>query len=170
MGLVLLLSNLGRAAIDPNINSLHRYQAGSVKKGKYISEGFFAGGSAAVTSFSLKDVRRGKTSDGERIVFDIQSNAENANLVPYFEVKPALNEGRVILSIWSNGAYEFKKEQIKQAFAKSPNVKMLNILPRVEEGLTIVEMVLNSEVVNKKKVKLESFYLTKPNRIIIDIL
>lgn len=147
-----------------------RHDAGGAKTGRYISEGFFAGGERAVTSAVLKDIRRAKSGEGfERIVLDLESHSENKDSVPYFQVQAAPEEGRFILSIWANVAYDFNAPRVWKMFGKSAHFKRLNVIPRLEEGLTIVEFTL-SPAVAKKKPKFEVFRLARPARIIMDVI
>ena len=141
-----------------------RYEATPKKTGAYKTEGFFSAGKKEITSAALKDIRRANSNEGfERIVFDMDSQAS----LPYFQVQYIPNESRIVVSIWSNVQYEFDSNRIRKAFSKSKNIKKVNIVPRVEDGLAIIEMVIADQ---KKPLKFESFYLSKPNRIIIDLL
>lgn len=165
--LSLLATCTANAALAPRPSS--RHEAGGNKTGNYISEGFFAGGERNVTAVKLKDIRRAKSSEGfERIVLDLETAADDKNGVPYFQVQAAPDEGRLIVSIWGDVAYDFDGNRVRKAFAKSANVKRLNVLPRVEEGLAVIELTLGTS--KGKKHKFEAFRLSHPARIIVDIL
>lgn len=74
-----------------------------------------------------------------------------------------------MLSLWGDIAYDFDGARIRKAFAKSSNVKRLNILPRVEDDLAVIELVLAPRKGGKKP-RIEAFRLAQPARIIVDIL
>jgi hypothetical protein len=155
---LLFLGTLGAVSFD------HK-EAGLKKTGHYIVNGYFNGGSKEVTSARLKDVRRGPQGAGvERVVFDLES----AGAVPHFQVNVNPDEGRILISIWADVAYEHDEETIRRAFGRSAHVKSVNILPRVEDGVATVELVLNSH--SKRVTKVEAFALTHPSRIILDLL
>lgn len=150
-----------------------RHDAGGAKTGKYVTEGFFAGGERVITAARLKDIRRAKSGQGfERIVFDlVPQGGEGDGTLPYFQVQAAPEEGRFVVSIWANIAYDFDLNRINKAFGKSANFKRVNIMPRLEEGLAIFELTLNPKLTAaNKKVKFEVFHLTHPGRIIMDVL
>ncbi len=159
--LFILFSNFVYASVP----TAERFEATSKKSGKYQSEGFFAGGFKDVTSVTIKDIRRAQSQEGfERIVFDIESSM--AKGIPYFQIQPAPDEGRVIVSIWSDVQYDFSQSKIVKAFSKSSHIKKVNVIPRVEDGLAVIELIMHP----KSKMKMEAFYLTAPNRIILDLL
>ncbi len=152
------------------IRPSQRHEAGGNKTGRYISEGFFAGGEHTVTSAKLKDIRRAKSNEGfERIVFDLEAQADDKDAVPYFQVQAAPEEGRYVMSIWANVQYDFDSARVSKAFAKSAHFKRLNMIPRLEEGLTIIEFTLLPET-GKKTPKFEVFRLAHPARIIMDVI
>ncbi len=142
-----------------------RHEATSKKNGKYESEGFFAGGSKESTVVKLKDIRRAKSNEGyERVVLDLES-INGSKAIPYFQIQNAQSESRIVLSIWADVQYDFDVDKIQSAFSKSLAIKKINVVPRVEDGLMILEFNMNSE-----KAKIEAFTLSNPNRIIVDIL
>ena len=142
-----------------------RHEAMAKKVGKYESEGFFVGGTKESTVVKLKDIRRAKSNEGfERVVLDLEPLNGNS-AIPYFYVQNAQSESRIVLSIWADVQYDFDVDKIQKAFARSAVIKKLNIVPRVENGLMILEFNMNSE-----KAKIEAFILSNPNRIILDIL
>lgn len=164
----LLVTCSASAALSPKPSN--RHEAGGNKTGNYISEGFFAGGERSVTAAKLKDIRRAKSGEGfERIVLDLEAPSHDKNAVPYFQVQAAPAEGRIVLSLWGDIAYDFDGARIRKAFSKSANVKRLNILPRVEDDLAVIEFVLAPQK-DGKKPKIEAFRLAQPARIIVDIL
>lgn len=149
------------AALNP---SLHK-TAQSAKSKQYLTEGYFTGGDKSVTSAKLKDIRRAKSPDGyERIVFDLIPQVDGAGAAPYYQVQAAPNEHRVVVSIWADVGYDFDAKRIRKAFAKSVHVKKINIVPRVEDGLSVIEFVV------EKKIQLEAFHLGNPTRIIVDMI
>lgn len=140
-----------------------RHEASGRKSGTYQKEGFFAGGNKEISVTKLKDIRRASNNEGfERIVFDLENPESD---VPYFQVLNAEGENRIVVSIWADVQYDFNIAKINSAFAKSKNVKKVTAVPRVEEGLTVFELATASN----KHMSFEAFYLTKPNRLIIDI-
>lgn len=164
----LLSLALASSSASAAIQLSQRHDAANAKTGKYINEGFFAGGQKSVTSARLKDIRVGG-SGYERVVLDLEGSAEDKSAVPYFQVQAAPKEGHVIISIWSDIAYDYNGKQIQKAFAKSKFVKRVNVIPRLEEGLTMIELVLQPNKTDKN-FKYEAFYLTKPARLIVDMI
>ena len=146
------------ASLGPRFESLNK------KTGHYEKNGFFAGGTKEVTSAALSDVRRAKSNEGfERIVFDVTAQSDS---LPYFQVQLSSAENRIVVSFWADVQYEYNAAKVAKAFSKSAFVKKINILPRVEEGLSMVEITMNPQ----SKAKAEVFTLSNPNRLIIDIL
>jgi hypothetical protein len=157
------------ATANALVRPSQRHEAGGNKSGNYISDGFFVGGERTVTSAKLKDLRRAKSNEGyERIVLDLEPMGEDKNAMPYFQMQAAPNEGRIVLSIWADVMYDFDVAKVQKIFGKSAHIKSLNVLPRVEDGLTVVEFVLNPAVA--KKSKFEVFRLARPSRIIMDMM
>lgn len=145
-----------------------RHEATGNKTGKYFDTGFFAGGERTVQSAKLKDIRRAKSLEGyERIVLDFQANGDDKNSLPYFQLQMSPSEQRMVLSVWSNIQYDFDAVKINKAFTKSTNIKRLNIMPRLEDGLSIIEFQLKTAI---RPIKAEAFRLSNPSRIIIDIM
>ncbi|MBI3555534.1 MAG: hypothetical protein HY074_04650 [Deltaproteobacteria bacterium] len=163
---LLSVTTAASAVIRPS----QRHEAGGNKTGRYISEGFFAGGEHTVTTAKLKDIRRAKSNEGfERIVFDLDPQVDDKESVPYFQVQAAPEEGRFVMSIWANVQYDFDSAHVSKNFAKSAHFKRLNVIPRLEEGLTIIEFTLAPEA-GKKTPKFEVFRLAHPARIIMDVI
>ncbi|MBI3544325.1 MAG: hypothetical protein HY075_13725 [Deltaproteobacteria bacterium] len=166
LSVFLATTSASAAVIRPSM----RHEAGGQQTRRYVTEGFFVGGERTVTAAKLTDIRRAKSGDGsERVVFDLSSIADDKEAMPYFQVQAAPEEGRFIVSIWANVAYDFEPARVSKMFAKSGHFKRLNVLPRVEEGLTIIELTL-ADSASKKKPKFEVFRLSGPSRIIMDIL
>jgi hypothetical protein len=166
--LTLFLTTLSAAAV---VRPSMRHEAGGTKTGNYLTDGFFSGGERTVTLVKLKDVRRAKNANEgfERVVFDLEPQTEDPDSVPYFQVQANPGENRIVLSIWANVQYDFDPAHVRKAFAKSANIKRLNIIPRLEDGLTIIELVLDPAK-TKKPAKFEAFRLAHPARIIMDII
>lgn len=165
----LALFTVASTAAAAPIRPSHRHEAGHNKMGKYATEGYFIGGDRTVTSAKLLDIRRAKSNDGfERIVLDLAALGADRSSVPYFQVTAAPEEGRFVLSIWANVLFDFEPAKINKTFAKSAHFKKVSIMPRLEEGLTIIEFALNPEF--KGKPKFEVFRLASPARIIMDVL
>jgi hypothetical protein len=150
-----------------------RHDATSNKTESYISDGYFVGGTHEVTVAKLKDIRQSNPIKGksayERIVFDVETQSEKKEHLPYYQILSSPNEGRFVLSIWANVQYDFDAKKIQNAFKKSEHVKKVNVVPRVEEGLAIIELFVHPAS-QGKKVKFEVFQLTHPNRIILDMI
>ncbi len=145
-----------------------RYEVKEQKTNAYISSGFFAGGDKSTTIVKLKDIRCGKpTKEYERIVLDLESQTEK-QAMPYFQVQVAPEEGRMVLSVWADVQYDFDIQKTQKTFLKSKKIKKLNVVPRLEDGLAIVEFTLHPD--KAKNIKFEVFQLYKPNRIIVDLL
>ena len=167
--IVLGLATVSIAAFA-SVHPSERHEAGGAKTNRYISAGFFAGGEHTVTSAKLKDIRRGKQSGGfERIVFDLEAQADDKEAVPYFQVQAAPEEGRFIMSIWANVLYDFDSTRVSKTFTKSEHFKRINVIPRLEEGLTIIEFTIAPET-GKQPPKFEVFRLSHPARIIMDVI
>lgn len=156
---LVFLAEIATASVRPTGT---RHEVAGTKTGRYISEGFFIGGSRKVTSAKLQDIRLGKDQKGfERVVLDLNTSDGN----PYFQVQANPNENRMIVSIWADVTYDFDATKVRKAFAKSTKIKRVNVVPRVEDGLTVLEFQLAPQ-----KVKYEVFHLANPTRIIMDIL
>lgn len=140
------------------------YLTTSAERTPFIVEGAFVGGETSVTSAKLKNIRRARTKNGERIVFDLEPQSDGKAVVPYFRVEASPKENRLVLSIWADVLYDFNANQVQKAFAKSRYVRRLNVVPRVEDGIAIVELAYAP----KKKVK--AFPLSNPARIVVDLL
>lgn len=157
------------AGVSAALRPSQRHEAAGTKSGTYISDGFFAGGERSVTAAKLKDIRRAKSAEGfERIVLDLEPQGEDREAVPYFQVQAAPQEGRIILSIWADVAYDFDAKRVFRVFQRSAHVKRLNVLPRVEDGLTVIEFVL-SPAPSGKQTQFEVFRMARPTRIIMDV-
>jgi hypothetical protein len=153
------------AALNPKLH----FVADQTKKGNYVADGIFSGGDRSVTAARLKDIRRASSPEGfERVVLDLETDEQGGGL-PYFQVQLAESERRYVLSIWGDVGYDFDANRIRKAFAKSAHIKKINVVPRLEDGLSIIEFVLNPQRPGKKE-KVEVFRLSKPGRIIMDIL
>jgi hypothetical protein len=153
---LLVFLNLAIASTGPRIEVLEK------KTGHYRSDGFFVGGKKEVTTAQLTDIRRANNNDFERVVFDLDLEEKD---FPFFQIQNAEGESRIIVSFWANVQYAFNSEKIKKNFEKSKNIKKVNIIPRLEDGLTIIELQLK----NKISPKLDVFVLKNPNRLIIDL-
>lgn len=155
------------ASIRPSL----RHDAGKDKQDNYIEEGFFSGGDKSVTSVKLTEIRRGPISAKqkyERVVLQLQPQSENSGTVPHFLVQAAPAENRFVVSIWADVSYDFDRDRVAKDFAKSKFIKRVNVLPRVEDGIAMVEVTLNEQ--KGRKPKVEVFRLSNPPRIIMDIL
>ncbi|MGE4231893.1 MAG: hypothetical protein AB7F43_01060 [Bacteriovoracia bacterium] len=138
--------------------------ATKAKTGKYISEGVITGGAKELRSVVLKDIRRAQSKDGfERVVFDLGSEQGQTNSLPYYQVQMSAKQNKVVLSFWADVSYRYSAEKVKSTFKKSKHVKVLNVVPRVEDGLSIIELFL----VGTSKV--EAFELSNPSRVILDL-
>lgn len=146
---------------------VERHVVSGSKSGHYFSEGLFAGGDKTVTSAKLRDIRRGPNPKlgFERVVLDLDSDAQ-AGMLPHFEVNAVPAEGKILVSIWADVNYDFDGAKVQKAFAKSTRILRVNPLPRVEDGLTIIEFFTKPQ----KKVKVEVFKLSNPGRIILDLI
>lgn len=173
-GLVLLFTAVSAQAARHAPAKGARHEATGQKAGQYIADGFYAGGDSSITSVKLMNIRRAAAPGGyERIVLDLKPldgmSAESGHpSIPHFQVTASSAEGRIIVSIWSDVSYDFDLAKIKKAFKKSAHVRKVNVVPRVEDGLSIIEFSVAGKA--GKAAEMESFFLTSPSRIIIDVI
>lgn len=145
-----------------------KFEAGMSKKGRYAKEGYFVGGQKNISSARLFDIRRGPQPQGvERVVFDLDvaGTAEKKGKAPFFQVNLEGKQKRVVVSIWADVTYDLSMDRVKKAFAKSRFIDQVQVIPRVEDGLAMVELVLKP---SKKSPQVEAFHLMHPARIILD--
>ena len=139
-----------------------RKDAAATKTQNYITDGFFVGGDKNIKSVALKEIRRSAANNKfERVVFDLDA-------LPYFQVQASAEDGRYVISLWADVAHKLSASAIEKTFKKSKNIKKIQAMPQVEDGLTIFEVQLQNST--KRKNKLEVFFLAQPPRLILDII
>lgn len=177
--LFVLLANLTIIDVSGAYGAVYkpsdRHESSPNQTEQYITDGYFVGGTREVTTAKLKDIRQSNPKNNskyERVVFDLETQPDSPNAkdqLPYFQLLSSPNEGRFVLSIWADVQYDFDAQKIKKAFEKSLHVKKVNVVPRVEEGLAIIEL-FTTPAAQGKKVRFEVFNLKRPNRIILDMI
>lgn len=136
----------------------------------YVSDGTFFGGTKLTSTAELTNIRRANSGRGfERIVFDL-SISKKFTKPPYFQAQIVSKENKIVVSFWGDINYSYDPEAASKAFQKSRSIQKLEIVPRVEEGLSIVEIQLKPKSKRNGNYKLEAFYLMNPARVILDIL
>jgi hypothetical protein len=165
--LLLIIANSwtanGWASLEPK--SVHI--ADSKKTKAYLQDGLVVGGDRAIDSVVIKDIRRAKNTEGERIVLDLEgtSRGEPAPIErpPYYQVAVNRDEGRLIVSVFGKPRLMFDAVQVSNAMKKSTVISGIELLPKVEpESWTFVMNFKGDRAV-------EVFELVDPVRIILDI-
>ncbi len=139
----------------------------SKKTQAYIEDGIFVGGDRAVDAVVIKDIRRAKNGDLERIVLDLEGsiNGEPSAIgrSPYYQVAVNKEEGRVVVTIWGKPRLQFEPAKVMKGFQKSALISSIEMLPKLEsDSWTFVLGFKDSR-------SIEVFELADPVRIILDV-
>ena len=125
----------------------------SRKKSVYLNRGVFHNGGPKSPSV-LKAVRHSYSSSRgyERIVFDFETQA-----MPRLYGYIAGDQNKVYVDF-----FEVSPKKALSSFGESKFVKSLNFFPLTEETLSV-------EIIFKKNVSIDIFYLDSPARLVIDV-
>ncbi len=144
------------------------FHVAETKKTKfYVQDGMVVGGDQAIEEVTVKDIRRATNAGFERIVIDLvgNRNGESAAIPrpPYFQVAVTPDERRIVVTVYGKPKLTFNASKILAAFKKSPNIKAVQLLPRLEDDswTFVLEMKSGSPV--------EVFELVQPTRVILDV-
>ena len=136
--------------------------ANKTKQNAYLNDVTVYGGNANAPLMSVNSIRRAKNKGFERIVVDLNS-PDSQNELPYFQVALASDQNKIILGIRGIQGNRLKQNVLNQRFARSAIIASSYLVPVNEDGLFSLELDL------RKQASVETFYLTNPPRIILDI-
>lgn len=157
------VSSLALASLQPE----KVYFANLKKTEVYIRDGLITGGDQTTQDFTIKDIRRAKNVEFERVVIDLSSNskteANNTIRAPYYQVALTPREKRLILTLFGKPKLSFNPSRVQNAFKRSTIVHHLDLLPLVDESSWTFAVEMNADH------PVEVFELSNPPRIIIDI-
>ncbi len=161
--LALLISTYALAELRPE----KMHVADAKKTEAYVKDGMFTGGDRAIDGVLVKDIRRAVNPGYERVVIDLEGtlNGESSPIsrAPYYQIAVSPEERRIVLTIWGKPRLGFNARKVIAAFKKSPVVRSVELLPKLEEdSWTFV-------FETKGEAPIEVFELSKPARIIMDI-
>lgn len=160
-----LLSLSGMAMTELKPENFH--VAETKKTQFYIKDGMVVGGDQAIEEVTVKDIRRASNRGFERIVIDLigNRNGEPAGIPrpPYFQVAVTPDERRLVVTVYGKPKLAFNAQRVIAAFKKSPNIKSVQLLPRLEDDSWT--FVLETKSGNA----VEVFELAQPSRVILDV-
>lgn len=139
--------------------------AGRSKQEVYVMDAIVRGGDPTAVGAELSAVRWGKQAGFERIVFDIK-RAEGAAkdlIPPYFQVGLTPATKKIILDVRGIRERQISNENFAQMSQKSALVKGAYLVPKIQGELASIEFQL------KRSAEVETFVLTNPPRIVMDI-
>jgi hypothetical protein len=154
-------------AVTPTLRSDHVHTADAKKTQAYVADGLFVGGDRAIDDVVVKDIRRAANKGYERMVIDLEGTrgGEPAAIKrpPYYQVAVSPEEKRLVVTIWGRPKLAFDSWKVIHAFAKSPVVANMELLPKVDEDswTFVVGLKMGKPV--------EVFELGDHARIIVDI-
>jgi AMIN domain len=140
--------------------------AEAVKRNVYVSDSVISGGDALADPMNLTAVRWAKNPAGyERIVVDLtgESSGWQKKTPPYFQVGHDSRTSSVNLSIRGIARREVNASNLSKSLTKSALIAKAYIAPGMEGDLASIEFQTRAPV------DVESFYLTNPPRIVIDV-
>lgn len=135
------------------------------KHNQYITDGIIRGGDPLSHPTTLDKVRWGKKWGYERIVFDLKSNGMEwkQKVPPYFQVGVNPFQGKIQVGIRYIDFRNITQEMLNSSISKSNLIKEAYIAPKLEGSLASLEFTVTTPV------KVETFYLLNPPRIILDV-
>ena len=139
--------------------------AGNVKRNLYVADSTITGGDALANPVTLSAIRWASNPGFERIVIDLSgegSGWENKT-PPYFQVGSSSKEQKISLSIRGVAARKLSQSSLNQALVKSKTINSAYLAPGLEGDLAAMEFRTRAPA------DIESFYLTSPPRIVIDV-
>ncbi|RZA08313.1 MAG: hypothetical protein EOP11_05200 [Proteobacteria bacterium] len=157
---LLVLSSLSAQAASDVIS------AEAVKRNVYVSDSVISGGDALADPMALSAVRWAKNPAGyERIVVDLTGEGSDWQKKgpPYFQVGHDSRTSSVTLSIRGISRREVTGASLSKALTKSALISKGYLAPGMEGDLASLEFQTRAPV------DVESFYLTSPPRIVIDV-
>jgi len=136
------------------------------KRNVYVSDAVISGGDALADPMNLTGIRWAKNPAGyERIVVDLagESAGWQKKTPPYFQVGHDSRTSTVNLSIRGIARRDVTADALNKSLAKSALLSKGYLAPGLEGDLASVEFQTRAPV------DVESFYLTSPPRIVIDV-
>jgi hypothetical protein len=154
---IVALFSLSAYAFSPN----EVVPAEQTKRNLYVSDSTISGGDVKLSS-----VRWAKNPAGyERLVLDLGSDGAGweAKTPPYFQVGHDSRTSSISLSIRGVSQRGVNTETLLEAIAKSALLSSAYIAPGIEGDLAALEFRTRAPV------RIESFYLVNPPRIVVDV-
>ncbi len=146
-------------------NSKSVMPASKGKHNQYISDGIIRGGDPLSHPTTLDKVRWGKKWGYERIVFDLKNKGIEweQKVPPYFQVGVNPFHGKVQIGIHYIDFRNVSQSALNKSIAKSNLIKSVYLAPKLEGSLASLEFTVSTPV------KVETFYLLNPPRIVLDM-
>ncbi len=154
MLLFLLMMSTSQAAIAKT----PMYRAEPKKTQVYVREGVIEGGEGGAIGGYVSNIRRSKNPGYERVVLDVDGAT-----IPAFHAALEPDQKRIVFTLNGKTKPSFSPENIKKAFTKSALVRSIDLYPKIDEESWSFTLRM------KDGYPIEIFYLTSPNRIVIDI-
>jgi hypothetical protein len=143
------------------------FVADSKKTKAYIRDGLIVGGDRAIDDVVVKDIRRAKNPDFERIVIDLEGTqngkATGIQRPPYYQFAVTPDERRLVVTIWGRPKLNFNSKKVVAAFKKSSVIQKVMLFPKLEDQSWTFVFELKSDS------PVEVFELSNPVRVIVDI-
>lgn len=135
------------------------------KHNQYISEGIIRGGDPLSHPTTLDKVRWGRKLGYERIVLDLKSEGIEwqQKVPPYFQVGVDPVAGKIDVGIRYIDYRNVSQADIAKSIAQSGLIRSAYFAPKLEGSLASLQFKTTTPV------KVESFYLINPPRIILDV-
>lgn len=139
--------------------------ATKVKRNVYMADITVTGGDALANPVTLSAVRWADNKIFERIVVDLSGEGSGweTKIPPYFIVGASSREHKISLSIRGVAARKLTQDTLAKALSKSRVVSSSYLGPGLEGDLASLEFLTHGPA------EIESFYLTSPPRIVIDV-
>lgn len=134
------------------------YRAEPKKTQVYVREGVIEGGEGPAVGGYVSNIRRSKNPGYERIVLDVDGTA-----IPAFHAALEPDQKRIVFTLNGKTKPAFSPDAVKKAFSKSALVRSIDLYPKIDEESWSFTLRL------KEGFPIEIFYLSSPNRIVIDI-
>lgn len=140
--------------------------AEQTKRNLYVSDSTISGGDSLANPVRLSAFRWAKNPAGyERLVLDLSSDGAGweSKTPPYFQVGHDSRSSSISVSIRGVSQRSVSSDELHQSIAKSSLLSEAYIAPGIEGDLAALEFRTRAPV------RIESFYLVNPPRIVIDV-
>lgn len=141
--------------------------ADAKKNKSYVKDGLVVGGDRSITDVIVRDIRHSNNGGFERVVIDMQGTLKGETVAiprpPYFQLAVAQDERRLVVTVWGHPSLQFDSRKVVAAFRKSGVIQNIQLYPKLETDSWTFAFELKSNFM------IETFELTKPTRVILDI-